>query len=50
MILLIIVVLVGISFLWAVYALHKEERTHGKITHAKHELHKEKILFRRDTH
>jgi len=47
MVVIIILFIAVLSFLWALYALHKEEKTHGKITHAKKELHKEKILFKK---
>lgn len=47
MIFIIIGSLFAISFLWAVYSMFKEEKTHSQITHVKSELQKEKILFRK---
>lgn len=46
MVFIIVIGLLIISFLWALYSLYREERTHSKITHAKNELQKEKILFK----
>lgn len=47
MIILILGVLLVVSFLWALFSLYKEEKTHKQISHVKDELQKEKILFRR---
>lgn len=42
----IIIGLFIVAFLWAYIALRKENKTHGKVVHAKKELQKEKILFK----
>jgi hypothetical protein len=46
MIIIIFSSLFVLSFLWAVFSLYKEEKTHSQISHVKTELQKEKILFR----
>jgi hypothetical protein len=46
MAILVIAALIIISFLWALYALQKEEKIHKRISHTRKELHKEKILFK----
>ncbi len=44
---IIIIGLFILSFVWALVALKREQKTHKRVVQAKKELRKEKILFKR---
>lgn len=42
-----VIILFILSFIWAWWSLYREQKTHKHVQHARRELQKEKILFKR---